>query len=140
MTVLTGYPNYPEGQIFTEFKTAPEKFKNFNGADIIRVPIFARGQSKARLLANYISFLLSLCIVGTFKTKNLKFDIVFVFGVSPPSVALPALLLAKYSRVPSAMWVLDIWPETLQLVRVGRIPFFQNFYDFSCVKFIRVVT
>ena len=81
VTVLTGYPNYPEGQIFTEFKTAPEKFKNFNGADIIRVPIFARGQSKARLLANYISFLLSLCIV-TFKTKNLKFDIVFVFGVS----------------------------------------------------------
>ena len=28
------------------------------------------------------------------------------------------------------MWVLDIWPETYQLVRVGRIPFYKNFYDF----------
>ena len=28
------------------------------------------------------------------------------------------------------MWVLDIWPETLQLVRVGRIPFFQKLLRF----------
>ena len=53
--VLTGLPNYPEGILYDEFKTNREKFNNYYGATIFRVPLFLRRDaSKFYLFLNYI--------------------------------------------------------------------------------------
>ena len=40
VTVLTGYPNYPDGKVFNEFKENPNNFKLRN-VEIKRVPIIS---------------------------------------------------------------------------------------------------
>ena len=42
ITVLTGYPNYPKGEIFEDFLNKRNSFEEYKGVKIIRVPIIPR--------------------------------------------------------------------------------------------------
>ena len=77
VSILTGYPNYPKGEIYSEFKKDYKKFSYYKGAEIIRVPLLARKKNKANLILNYISFLINSIILGYFKLKGKKLDIIF---------------------------------------------------------------
>ena len=63
LTVLTGYPNYPRGQIFREFINAPYQFDLYGKVKVIRVPLYPRGSNSFSLLLNNISFALIACIL-----------------------------------------------------------------------------
>ena len=52
ITVLTGYPNYPNGYIYPEFRKNKKKFRFFKGAKIVRVPVIARKKNKFYLFRN----------------------------------------------------------------------------------------
>lgn len=56
VTVLTGFPNYPEGNVFSEYKTNPDSFMEYYGARIVRVPLVPRGKRSINLIFNYLSF------------------------------------------------------------------------------------
>ena len=60
--VLTGYPNYPEGNIFSNFKKNKKKFNNLKKINIFRVPIIPRKKNKFFLFLNYMSFLITSSI------------------------------------------------------------------------------
>ena len=77
ITILTGVPNYPDGKIFKEYKKNPKEFNNYYGANIIRVPMFPRGNIRIMLAINYISFFLSASLIGLYKLRKLKFDNIF---------------------------------------------------------------
>ena len=82
--ILTGIPNYPEGKLFDEYKSNKNKFNNYYGAAIFRVPVFLRRDGrKIFLFLNYISFIISSIIYGSFLLKNKKYDIIFSFATSP---------------------------------------------------------
>ena len=49
ITVLTGYPNYPKGEIFEDFLKNKDKFNKYKGIKIIRIPILARKKGKLKL-------------------------------------------------------------------------------------------
>ena len=56
--VLTGKPNYPEGEIFKEYLSEPNKFKEYYGAKVYRLNSRPRKKgSKFDLFLNYSSFL-----------------------------------------------------------------------------------
>lgn len=114
VTVLTGYPNYPDGKIFKEFLQAPDNFSNLDGAEIIRTPLVPRGNGAFRLLLNYLCFAVSASIWGAWKLRRRQFDVIFTPQLSPVSLALPAVLLRFLKRIPHVMWVLDLWPDTLE--------------------------
>lgn len=116
--VLTGLPNYPEGKLYEDFKKNSKSFNKFKNVRIIRVPIIPRGQNKYSLMLNYISFVLSGCIFGSWKLRNEKFDLIFTFQTSPIFVGLVSVLISKFRKIPHVMWVLDLWPETLEAVGV----------------------
>ena len=116
VTILTGKPNYPEGYIYPEFKKTPKDYEKYRSAKIFRVPIISRGSTRIQLFLNYLSFLFSLSIFGTFMIRKKKFDCIIVFAVSPISVAIPAIIISKFKRIPVFLWVLDLWPETLSAV------------------------
>lgn len=120
VTVLTGLPNYPAGVIFDEFRDNPAKFSTFHHAQIVRVPLFPRGQGAFRLILNYISFFLIASTLGLWKLRKQKFDVVFVFEPSPITVGIPAIIYRKLTRTPVVFWVLDLWPETLSAIGVVR--------------------
>ena len=122
VSVLTGWPNYPEGSVYSEFSASPERFKSYFGARIVRVPLVSRGKRSVSLIFNYVSFFLSASTLGVFKLRNEKFDAVFVYAVSPIMAAIPAVVLGRIKKVPVFVWVLDLWPETLRAVGVLRQP------------------
>lgn len=120
VTVLTGRPNYPEGSIFEIFKTSPENFSSYEGAAVFRVPLRPRGKGRLRLSLNYLSFVFWGVLSGPWLLRGRPFDAIFVFATSPVTSALPALLLRRLKRAPLALWVLDLWPDTLAAVGVVR--------------------
>ncbi|WP_410481570.1 glycosyltransferase family 4 protein [Pseudomonas plecoglossicida] len=122
VTVLTGWPNYPEGAVFQRFKDNPEAFARYEGAEVVRVPFVPRGKRSIQLVLNYASFVLSASVLGAFKLRRRRYDAVFVYAVSPILAAIPAVLLGRLKRAPVFVWVLDLWPETLRAVNVIHNP------------------
>lgn len=122
VTVLTGKPNYPSGSVFPEFQRDPKSFDTYHGAQIVRVPMFARARGAIRLMLNYQSFVMGSCLVGPWRLRGKAFDVVFVFEPSPITVGLPAILMGKLKRAPVVLWVLDLWPETLSAIGAVRSP------------------
>lgn len=122
ITVLTGVPNYPEGQVFPEYRRNPTAYAAYGAAKIIRLPMVPRGKSPLTLLINYLSFALTGSILGAWRLRGQRFDVIFVYGPSPITVGLPAIFLKRLKRTPLAFWVLDLWPETLGAVGALRSP------------------
>ncbi|MGH8384640.1 MAG: glycosyltransferase family 4 protein [Pyrinomonadaceae bacterium] len=122
VTVLTGVPNYPEGEVYKEYLSAPECFSEYSSAEIFRVPMAARGKRSISLVLNYLSFFSSASIIGLYKLRGKQFDAVFVYAVSPIMSAIPALVIGRLKKAPVFVWVLDLWPETLRAVGVLKHP------------------
>ena len=122
VTVLTGRPNYPDGDVFAAFRANPDRYARFAGADVLRVPLRPRGQGSLRLLLNYWSFVFWGCLLGPWLLRRRDFDAIFCFETSPITSALPAVLLRRVKRAPLALWVLDLWPDTLSAIGVVRSP------------------
>jgi glycosyltransferase involved in cell wall biosynthesis len=121
VTVLTGVPNYPGGQMFPEFAKDRSAFEAYRGAAVVRVPLVVRGSGRGmRLIANYATFALSASVLGAWRLRRCAADVIFVFEPSPITVGLPAVLLSRLKRARFALWVLDLWPETLAALGVVR--------------------
>lgn len=121
VTVLTGYPNYPEGRIAPAFRRDPARYERYGAAVVVRVPLVPRGNGgPLRLALNYASFAASGLVIGSWKLRGRPFDAILVFQPSPITACLPALAIGWVSRTPVITWVLDLWPETLAAVGVVR--------------------
>ncbi len=122
VTVLTGQPNYPEGDIFPAYRANPAAFERFGTVPVVRVPVIMRRQSSIWLMLNYLSFAISASVLGVWKLRGRPFDAIFVFQTSPITAALPAIVLRRLKRAPMLMWVLDLWPDTLAAIGVVKSP------------------
>ena len=122
VTVLTGLPNYPSGKIFKEFLDNAENFSKCENINIFRVPLIPRGSGSIRLILNYLSFAINACVFGPWKLRGYKFDVVLTCQLSPVTVGLPGAFLAWLKNAPMAMWVLDLWPDTLKAMGVVKSP------------------
>ena len=120
VTVLTGIPNYPMGRFYDGYGYRSRRRERWNGVDIIRIPLVARGSSRNRLVnslgitANYLSFVVSGWIWKTINDINA--DIVFTFEVSPMTQALVGVWYAKKYQIPHFLYVQDLWPENVKIV------------------------
>lgn len=112
--VLTGKPNYPEGKIFEGYRIGGCQREQYCGANISRVPLIPRGKnSSIRLALNYLSFIVSGLVFGPWLKRGKKYDVIFVYGLSPLMLALPALFMGWLKKVPVVIWVQDLWPQSL---------------------------
>lgn len=135
VTVLTGVPNYPAGKVFDAYSKHPENFSRYEGAKVIRIPMLPRGSGAARLVANYLSFVVSGMIWGPWRLRGTQADVIFVFEPSPATVGLPAVWLGAIKKAPVVFWALDLWPETLAAIGVIRSPRILDMVG-SMVRFI----
>lgn len=113
VTVLTGIPNYPIGEFFAGYGCFKNLRENYKGIKVIRVPLIPRGDSSGKRLAlNYLSFALFACMLTPFLCRK-KYDLIFVYQLSPVTVGIPAIVLKKLMRIPIFFWIQDLWPESL---------------------------
>jgi len=123
VTVLTGMPNYPAGKVYEGYSWWSKRREMMGGIPIVRVPLFVRRESRSWQLAlNYLSFVISGCLFGSWMLKKQSFDVVFTFEVSPVTVAIPAILMAKLKRAKHFFWVQDLWPESLSATGAVKSP------------------
>ena len=114
LDILTGYPNYPRGDVYQEFKKNKKKYSKLGKINIYRVPLITRRSgTNFWLILNYISFLFSGLIYGAFLLRKKKYDVIITFATSPIIVAIISIFLAKLKKSKHVIWVLDLWPEVL---------------------------
>lgn len=112
VTVLTGLPNYPKGRIYPGYRFGKKRREKLFGAEVVRVPLIARRNNLLFLALNYVSFAVSSCVRALFMKKD--FDVIFVYQLSPVSMAYPALLLKKLTGKRLVLYCLDMWPESFK--------------------------
>ena len=114
VTVLTGKPNYPGGDIHEGYHAGGVQREFYEGIEVVRVPLVPRGRnSRVRLALNYLSFLIAASALGSFSLRGRVFDAVFVYGISPLLQALAGVVLSRLKKAPLVIWVQDLWPESL---------------------------
>lgn len=115
VSVLTGQPNYPDGHVFPGYRAWSVVREEHDGIQIYRVPLAARGSGSAwELIANYLSFLFGASLIGPWLLRGQRFDVVFVYGVSPILKIFPALVVRRFTGGALVTWVQDLWPQSLQ--------------------------
>ncbi len=114
VTVLTGIPNYPYGKYFDGYGLFKKRREEYNGMDIIRIPLIARGKSSVGMCLNYLSFVVSGFFWKCF--TRLDCDMVFNFEVSPMTQVLVGVWYAKRKKIPCLLYVQDLWPDNIEIV------------------------
>jgi len=126
VTVLTGIPNYPAGKFYSGYNFFKNTRQEYCGARVVRVPIIARGKGgNLNLILNYLSFVIFGTLWAPFVCRQ-EYDVIFVYGISPILMAIPAIFLKKIRKVPVILYVLDLWPEAVTAVVPIKSPFLSN--------------
>ena len=111
VTVVTGFPNYPEGRIYPGYRQRPIQREMVDGVSIVRLPLYpSHDRSSLRRSLNYLSFFLS-CLAWLL-LRCRRFDLAYVYH-PPITVGLAAALAAFVRPLPMVLDVQDLWPDTL---------------------------
>lgn len=114
VTVVTGYPQYPQGKIYSGYGFNKPYDSEWNGVEIIRLKVLPRGKTPIGMLLNCVSYV----IKGKKWVKKCqkRYDAIYVFEVSPVTVGLPAVEYKKKFGTPLFFNVQDLWPENVEVV------------------------
>lgn len=115
VTVLTGKPNYPDGDVFEGYTEKGVEHESYQGLiDVFRVPLRSRKSASFRnLVLNYLSFVLSGLRYFPRLVRDKNYEAILVFAPSPITAAIPAISLKWSKNAHLAIWVQDLWPESL---------------------------
>lgn len=124
IVVATGKPNYPEGKIYSGYQAKGVQKEIYDGdIEVVRVPLRPRSKSGAlNLFLNYLSFIWSGLRFFPALLRGQSFDAILVFGLSPIFLSIPAIPLKWFKKAHLAIWVQDLWPESLKATGFIRNP------------------
>lgn len=116
ITVLTAMPNYPQMEIYPDYKGKKYHYEEMDGLKIHRASIYvSKSKSIVNRLRNYFSFVRSSASVGNKKLGN--FD--FLLCESPPLfLGYSAMRLARKKKAKLIFNVSDLWPESAEKLGV----------------------
>ncbi len=110
--VLTGFPNYPSGKIYSGYKVKLLQREVIDGVHVTRVPLYANhGQSALKRVLNYTSFAASALAYGLFFAR--RADVVYAYH-PPLTVGIAAGLIRLFRGIPVVCDIQDMWPDTLR--------------------------
>jgi colanic acid biosynthesis glycosyl transferase WcaI len=127
IAVLTGFPNYPSGDLYPGYRLCLWLREILAGVSVIRVPLYPdHSCSGFRRVLNYISFAFSSAILGPWLAR--RPDVIFVYQ-PPLTIGLPAYVLSRWWHVPFVYQVQDMWPETLSATGMIHNPRILNWIN-----------
>ncbi|MEH6452567.1 MAG: glycosyltransferase family 4 protein, partial [Psychromonas sp.] len=110
--VVTGFPNYPGGNIYPGYKLKWLQRELIEGVQVTRVPLYpSHDEGAIGRVLNYVSFAASSLFYGLFAAK--RPDVIYAYH-PPLTVGITAVLLRLFRRVPVVYDVQDMWPDTLR--------------------------
>lgn len=117
VTVVTGTPNYPEGELYPGYEKGARSDEVIGGVRVHRCPLIPRKSGAVYRFLNYYSFVWS----SRRYLRKMKedFDVVFVNQLSPVMMAEGALAWAKRNHRRCVLYCLDLWPESLLAGGIG---------------------
>jgi len=112
--VLCGIPNYPQGKFYKGYNYFRPRHEKFGEARVFRVGEIPQTKKLGSLsvIMNYYFFPFASLFHIPFLLKN-KYDMVFIYGLTPVFMSLPGIIIARLKKIPSIMYVLDYWPDSL---------------------------
>lgn len=111
VTVVTGTPNYPEGEIYPGYEGTAHRDEVLGGVTVHRCPIHPRKRGALHRFWNYYSFVFAS--KRYLSQMEEDFDVVLVNQLSPVMMAEGALDWAKRHGRKTVLYCLDLWPESL---------------------------
>lgn len=130
VTVVTGIPNYPMGEIYNGYKDKSKRDEVINGVHVHRCLTIPRKHGPVFRLLNYFSFPLSSNIY----IKKLKgdYDAILVNQLSPVMMAKAGITYKKKYNKKLVLYCLDLWPESLKAGGINEKGFlFKIFHKIS---------
>ncbi len=111
VSVVTGVPNYPEGEIYPGYEKAAGKDSVEKGVKVHRCFTIPRKNNILFRILNYYSFAISsTCHLMWVREE---YDVVFANQLSPVMMASGAIRYAKKWGKKVVLYCLDLWPESL---------------------------
>ena len=110
VTILTGFPNYPSGEIAKKYKYKLFSCsREISGVNIKRVWVFASPRRKFYTrLVNYFSLIFTATLFELFDKS--KYDVVFT--TSPPLfLGIAGYLISKIKKTVFVFDIRDLWPK-----------------------------
>lgn len=116
--VLTGFPNYPEGNLYPGFRMRPLLRESHDGLEVVRVALYpSHDRSAFRRILNYLSFAATASTLGLLAAR--RPDVVYVY--LPPATSMAPALLSRLLRgTPFVLDVQDLWPDTVAATGMVR--------------------
>ncbi|QQO36585.1 glycosyltransferase family 4 protein [Bradyrhizobium diazoefficiens] len=121
VTMLTNFPNYPDGKVFGGYRQSLYKREVFDTVDVLRVPtlVFPNRGSLLRIF-DYLSFVVMASLASPFVARP---DV--VVATSPHIfAAIAGWIASRVHRRPFAFEVRDLWPDSIVAVgamKEGRV-------------------
>ena len=110
--VITGFPNYPGGKLYSGYKVRWLQREVIDGVNITRVPLYpSHDNSAVKRVINYASFAFSALVYGVFFAKRV--DVIYAYH-PPLTVGVTASLMSRLRGIPFVYDIQDMWPDTLR--------------------------
>lgn len=117
VTVVTGFPNYPTGDIAEGYRLRPFQHEVLDGVVVIRTWLYPSHDGSAlKRITNYASFAVSSSPAAAWFLRDV--DALYV-NYSPITTALPMWAAQLTSRARTVLEVADLWPDTILAAGLG---------------------
>ena len=126
VTVVTGTPNYPEGEIYPGYEKGQRADEVINGVTVHRCPLIPRKRGILFRFLNYYSFVFSS--ENYLRGVKEDFDVVFLNQLSPVMMAQGGLNWAKRHGKKTVLYCLDLWPDSLCAGGIGTGSLIYRFF------------
>lgn len=110
--VLTGFPNYPTGKLQEGYPLQRYRRDERSArVTVHRAPLYpSHDTSATKRMLNYLSFAAAAWWVGR---RHVPQPDAWLVYSSPATAALPALLSAYRSTIPTHLLIEDLWPDSV---------------------------
>lgn len=109
--VVTGFPNYPTGQIFPGYELRPYQKDTMDGVVVHRLGLYpSHDRSSVARILNYLSFMVT-SLVFLFR-RRAEYSLIHAY-CSPVTVGLAALIVSRTLGKRYLADVQDLWPESV---------------------------
>ena len=129
VTVVTGTPNYPMGEIYPGYSDKTHRDEVINGVAVHRCPIHPRKTGTIHRLWNYYSYSFASC--RYIRKLDSSYDVVFINQLSPVMMANAGIKYAKKNKKRSVLYCLDLWPASLAAGGVSSGAIYKWFHRVS---------
>lgn len=142
VTVITCFPNYPQGKVYPGYKNSLCKTEFMDGIRVVRVwSYMTANKGFIKRIIDFISFSVTSFVAGLFRSCDI------IVATSPQFfTALSGRTLGFFKRKPWIMEVRDLWPDSIKAVGAMKESVVLKYFSkeekwcYSSAKKIVVVT